>query len=65
MAADQQNTPELFPKPSTDKESGSFLPWIIAGVVVAVGVGLLFLFVSKLDCFGALAAFCDLGGCGH
>jgi len=44
MAADQQNTPELFPRPSTDKESGSFLPWIIAGVVVAVGVGLLFLF---------------------
>jgi hypothetical protein len=44
MAADQQNSPGLFPRPSSEQESSSFLPWIIAGVVVAVGVGLLFLF---------------------
>jgi hypothetical protein len=43
MAADRQNTPELFPQPAAGKESRSFLPWIIAGVVVVAGLGLLFL----------------------
>jgi len=39
MAADQQNAPEFLSK--SDKESRSYTPWIIAGVVVLLGLVLL------------------------
>src|ERR1700758_3019132 len=45
MAADQQNAPEFLSKQVGEKRS--YLPWIIAGVVVLVGVVLLIVFGGK------------------
>jgi hypothetical protein len=46
MAADQQNAPG-FLSSHTEKEKRSYLPWIIAGGVIVLGVVLLFVFGSK------------------
>ncbi|QNI32814.1 DUF2393 family protein [Alloacidobacterium dinghuense] len=47
MAADQQKAPEFFAGQSTGKESRSYLPWIVAGAVVVLGIGLLLVFGGK------------------
>lgn len=47
MAADQQNAPEFLAGKSSEKESRSYLPWIIAGAVVVVGLALLVIFGGK------------------
>ena len=44
MAADQQNVPGFG---QTKEESRSYLPWIIAGAVVVVGLALLVVFGGK------------------
>jgi hypothetical protein len=44
MAADQQNAPDFL---AGQKEKRSYIPWIIAGVVVVLGVSLLFVFGGK------------------
>lgn len=46
MAADQQNSPE-FLQSHTQRERHSYLPWIIAGAVVIIGLVLLFVFGGK------------------
>jgi hypothetical protein len=46
MAADQQNAPDFLSK-TTQKEKGSYLPWIIAGAVMVIGVALLLIFGGK------------------
>lgn len=45
MAANPQNVPEFGQ--SSGKESRSYLPWIIAGAVVVVGLALLVIFGGK------------------
>ena len=46
MAADQQNAPE-FLAAQTRKEGRSYLPWIVAGAVVVLGILLLVIFGGK------------------
>jgi hypothetical protein len=46
MAADQQNPPEFLSKPAAEKETRSFLPWIVAGVVIVLVVGALIAFTG-------------------
>jgi len=41
MAADQQNAPDFLQGQASEKESRSYLPWIVAGAVVVVGLVLL------------------------
>ncbi len=47
MAADQQNAPAFLQKSATENERRSYLPWIVAGAVVVLGVVLLFVFGGK------------------
>jgi hypothetical protein len=43
MAADRQDTPEFLSKSASGQEPRSFLPWIVAGVVVVLVIGALIL----------------------
>ncbi len=45
MAADQQKEPGFLSGHDTDKRS--YLPWIVAGVIVVLGIGLLFVFGGR------------------
>jgi len=47
MAADQQNAPDFLSQQAAEKESRSYLPWIIAGTVVVLGIALLVIFGGK------------------
>jgi hypothetical protein len=45
--ADQQSAPDFLSSQSPKSEKGSYLPWIIAGAVVVLGVVLLLVFGGK------------------
>ena len=47
MAADQQKAPDFLAGQTTGKENRSYLPWIVAGAVVILGVVLLMVFGGK------------------
>ncbi|HZY62399.1 MAG TPA: DUF2393 family protein [Edaphobacter sp.] len=47
MTTDPQNGPGFLSGSATDKESRSYLPWILAGSAVVIGLVLLFIFGGK------------------
>jgi hypothetical protein len=47
MAADQPKAPDFLSSHASEKESRSYLPWIVAGAVVVAGLILLVIFGGK------------------